>query len=84
GNDLQECGEDGTWSTIETCQYGCENNQCNIAPPTGIDWSLLMMGGLTVIVIAIVVVLIIFGFRKRKRFKAPRPMPEMKMRPDLP
>jgi hypothetical protein len=86
GNDLQECREDGTgWVTTQTCDYGCENNQCKLAPPSEIDWSFLLMGGLAAVVIVIIVVLIIFGFRKRKKPKLlPKPLPDMRMRPNLP
>jgi len=41
GDDLMQCSSDGSkWNTIETCEYGCSDNECNekpevSGPPTG-------------------------------------------------
>ena len=67
GNNLQECSSDGSWSTVESCQYGCENKQCKITPAAPVDYTLFII--VTVIVVIIISVLVyirITGSKKKK------------------
>jgi len=86
GDDLQECSQDGTqWTTIQTCQYGCTNGQCESAFPVIDLQTMLMIGGAAVVVIIIVILVIVgFGRKKKSKLRLPKSMPEMKMRPNFP
>jgi uncharacterized repeat protein (TIGR01451 family) len=73
GNDLQECSENGKeWKTIETCEYGCEDNKCKSAPPTGPPVEVpptIPTETLTIVVIIIVIIVIVVGVLLKKKKK---------------
>lgn len=34
GSDLRECSSEGSWQTLETCEFGCEGGKCIEIPTT--------------------------------------------------
>lgn len=88
-NDLKQCATDGkSWTTLKTCEYGCEDGACKPPPagaPQEIDWQSLLTIGLPALAVIIVLIVIVVAVKKRsgkKKFSPPKPMPQMKERPE--
>lgn len=60
-NELQECNAEGQWETIETCDYGCLNGECQSQP---FVFDVMTIFILAVLVIIIIVVSILLLGRK--------------------
>lgn len=71
GDDLMQCSSDGSeWNTIETCEYGCSDNECNEKPEVSGPLTGFITGAETPLIfgvlIAIAVVIGGLFYRARK------------------
>jgi PGF-pre-PGF domain-containing protein len=65
-DELQSCSENKTWTSVKTCEYGCENGKCTTAFQSNLLYLLIVVG------VTIAIILVFYFFKKKKGKKKRR------------